>query len=168
MGAAEDIERMKLLWQLGFGDEREWIDAFFRDYSRPANRFVLRAPGGEIVAMLHALPYERGVYIYGVTTHPQWRKRGLGRELMMQAMRQLERRGVPRATLIAEHEELRSWYAAMGFRLMDCTVKVTGYTGEDLAMPQSELNRPMCITLNSAAALKLPSEPLAELHVTAS
>ena len=142
MGAAAQLTELKRLWQLGFGDTREWIDGFFGDYSTTANRYATML-NGKPVAELHALRYRGGAYIYGVTTHPDYRRRGLGLRLMAAALESLCRQGVPQAMLIAERPELRQWYAAMGFSMAGCTVDVTGYTGENLGMDDATLNMPM-------------------------
>ncbi len=150
MGAAEELTGLKRLWQLGFGDPMEWIDQFFGSYSTAANRYATML-GGTPVAELHALRYSGGAYIYGVTTHPSYRRRGLGLRLMTAALESLCRQGVPRAMLIAERPGLRQWYAAMGFSLAGSTVEVTGYTGENLSMDDAALNVPM-LRVTSAKA----------------
>lgn len=142
MGAAAQLTELKHLWQLGFGDTQEWIDGFFSDYSTPANRHVTMLDG-KPVAELHALRYRGGAYIYGVTTHPSHRRRGLGLRLMATTLEALCSQGVPQAMLIAERPGLRQWYATMGFVLASATVEVTGYTGENLGMDDAALNVPM-------------------------
>lgn len=150
MGAAEELTGLKRLWQLGFGDEMEWIDQFFGSYSTAANRYATLV-GGKPVAELHALRYSGGAYIYGVTTHPDYRRRGLGLRLMATALKELCRQGVPQAMLIAERPGLRQWYASMGFSLADSMVEVTGYTGENLGMDDDALNVPMLRVANAKA-----------------
>ncbi len=142
MGAAAELTGLKRLWQLGFGDPMEWIDKFFSDYSTVGNRYDTLIDG-QPVAELHALRYRGGAYIYGVTTHPDYRRRGLGLRLMATALKDLCRQGAPQAMLIAERPELRRWYAAMGFSLAGGIVEVTGYTGENLGMDDAALNVPM-------------------------
>lgn len=142
MGTAAQLTELKHLWQLGFGDPMEWIDSFFSGYSTPANRYATML-GGKPVAELHALRYHGGAYIYGVTTHPDYRRHGLGLQLMATALEDLCRQGVPQAMLIAERPGLRQWYATMGFVLASGTVEVTGYTGENMGMDDASLNAPM-------------------------
>ena len=142
MGTTAQLTELKHLWQLGFGDPVEWIDSFFSSYSTPANRYATML-GGKPVAELHALRYHGGAYIYGVTTHPDYRRRGLGLQLMATALEALCGQGVPQAMLIAERPGLRQWYATMGFVLAGAAVEVTGYTGENLGMDDATLNVPM-------------------------
>ncbi len=150
MGASENLAELKSVWKLGFGDDDEWIDGFFKHYHTGGDCYVSRDGQGRIVAQMHALPMSiGGVYIYGVTTHPSWRGRGIARALMAEALRDLAARGVPFAMLIAQEPSLRQWYEGMGFCLGTNVVDVTGYDGECLDNDDLALNLPMIRVVNA-------------------
>lgn len=145
---AQMREQMCQLWQMAFGDDREFVLAYFRGYDSPATRIVRCDAKGRIVAMMH---YHRftsgstaGAYVYGLATHPAWRGRGLARQMLQESFVSMVGEGVKVAMLIAEEESLRSWYAAMGFRLQcGTTVKVTGSDGMNFALDDPAMNVPM-------------------------
>lgn len=145
---AQMREQMCQLWQVAFGDDREFVLEYFRNYDSPATRIVRRDAEGSIVAMLH---YHRftsgstsGAYIYGLATHPAWRGRGLASQMLQEAFVSMADEGVQVAMLIAEEESLRSWYASMGFILQSgTTVRITGSDGMDFALDDPAMNVPM-------------------------
>lgn len=150
MGASENLAELKSVWKLGFGDDDEWIDGFFKHYHTVGDCYVSRDGQGRIVAQMHALPMSiGGVYIYGVTTHPSWRGRGVARALMATALCDLAARGVPFAMLIAQEPSLRRWYEGMGFCLGTTVVDVAGYEGECLGNDDMALNLPMIRVVNA-------------------
>lgn len=109
----------KELWQAAFGDEEQFIDSFLiRYYSR--RRMLSVQCEGRMAAMLHLLPFRsqlvRTTYVYGVATDPAFRRRGLARELMREAMRLVEERGDDAALLIPSEEWLHGFYSQFGFQ----------------------------------------------------
>ncbi len=145
---AQMREQMCQLWQMAFGDDREFVLAYFRGYDSPATRIVRYDANGRIVAMMHYHRFSSGgidgAYVYGLATHPVWRGRGLARQMLQEAFVRMAGEGVQMAMLIAEEESLRSWYAAMGFSLQcGTTVKVTGCDGMNFALDDPAMNVPM-------------------------
>ncbi len=150
MGASENLAELKCVWKLGFGDDDGWINGFFEHYHTAGDCYVWRDSQGHIVAQMHALPTSvGGVYVYGVTTHPAWRGRGIARALMAEALCDLATRGVPYAMLIAQEPSLRRWYEGMGFCLGTEAVDVVGYDGECLGNDDPALNLPMVRVVNA-------------------
>lgn len=141
-------EQMCRLWQEAFGDNREFVLAYFRGYDSPATRIVRCDADGNVVAMMH---YHRfmsgsiaGAYIYGVATHPAWRGKGLASQMLQESFSRMTDDGVQVAMLIAEEESLRSWYATMGFSLQNGTVvEITGSDGMNFALDDTTMNVPM-------------------------
>lgn len=137
----------KELWQTCFGDEEQFIDSFLiRYYSR--RRMLSIERDGRMAAMLHLLPFEselgRTTYIYGVTTAPEYRGRGLATELMREAMRLAGERGDDALFLIPTpgEEWLRDFYGGFGlegripveFVTRDGFDFGTGRAADDVAM----------------------------------
>lgn len=113
--------RLRRLWHLAFGDSEEFIAGFFaRAYS--PRRCRCAAEKGNVAAALYWFDAEfRGqkfAYLYAVTTHPEFRNRGLCRALMADAAACLTGRGYDGALLMPQDVGLREMYARMGFR--DC------------------------------------------------
>lgn len=78
----EKTEALKELWQLVFGDEREWLDAWFTRFYREELTAVLYE-GERLAASAYVLPVgtfedKPCAFIYAVGVHPELRGRGLG------------------------------------------------------------------------------------------
>ena len=79
-----DLPQLKALWALGFGDTEQEIEAFFA-ISYPTATGFCAEEDGRLIAAAYALPQElawgekncRTAYLYAVTTHPDFRKRGI-------------------------------------------------------------------------------------------
>lgn len=115
-------EQLKSLWQLAFGDSREFIDLFF-DTAYAPERCLSFTEGELITAALYWLDCEYAgqklAYLYAVATHPDHRGKGLCRKLMQQAHTVLTGQGYAGALLMPAEEGLRQMYGKMGYR--DCT-----------------------------------------------
>ena len=92
------------LWKIVFGDEDQFIHAFFREIYVPGTAAVAEADG-QIVSAAYVIPFGAARYIYAVGTHPRRRGRGLGKAVTLAAAD-----GLP-AYLCPADEGLRSWYA---------------------------------------------------------
>lgn len=115
-------EKVKKLWRLCFNDSEEFIDMYFRlRYNSEIN--VAIESGDEVIAALQMLPYpmtfcETNVstsYISGACTHPEYRNRGVMRELLSQAFGRMYRNDVAFSTLIPAEPWLFGYYAHMGY-----------------------------------------------------
>ncbi len=156
MGATENLDDFKHVWQLGFGDDIVWVNGFFEHYSTPGNRYAVRGADGSLQAQMHVFPIDLGgVYIYGVTTHPAWRGRGVARAMIDDALCGLAARGVPFAMLIAQEPSLCRWYGSMGFCLGHGLVDVEGYDGECLCNESPVPNHPMWRVVNAQSYMAL-------------
>lgn len=110
----------KRLWMEAFGDDEQFADSFvMRYYSR--RRMLTAVCEGRTAAMLHLLPFEtalgRTTYVYGVTTDPAFRGRGLATQLLAQAMERIREQRDDAAFLIPTpgEEWLRAFYGRYGF-----------------------------------------------------
>lgn len=114
---ATERDDLTELWRLCFHE-----DSLYSEY-RPENALVY-ADERRIYAMLHILPrriccegemLDAG-YVFGVGTHPDFRRRGLGGELVEQAMFELYLRNVPLAFLIPGSADVIGFYEAYGWQ----------------------------------------------------
>lgn len=145
-----DLSALKRGWKLAFGDDDEFIDRFFSLYDNDDTRFVKRNERGDVVAQLHCFVFdddlcgEKGSYIYGVATLPEYRGRGLARELIAETLEQMRARGVGYTMLIAEKEELQEWYKRQGFTLKSGVLEICGEKdGMNFALDDTSKNQGM-------------------------
>lgn len=110
------------LWKTVFNDSEEFIDMYFeRVYSGERN--VTCQINHHVVAALQALPYTMlyhgrevsTAYISGMSTHPNYRKQGIGSALMRQANFNIYCHGGVFAELIPAGEWLFDWYGKRGY-----------------------------------------------------
>lgn len=158
----EDSQRIlaetRQLWQTVFADSEAFVDLYFTRVYR-AERNVCCLIDRRVAAALQTLPYTmlyhgsliRTAYISGVATHPDYRGRGVGGNLMRQAHFRLYHSGCVFASLIPAEPWLYGWYARCGYaQVITCTrppadPTVTGFADFDRAQRE----RP-CILLHDA------------------
>ena len=97
--------QQRRLWQEAFGDTDDFLDSFFRTaYSPDRCRCIL--DGDRIAAILYwmdcSLENERLAYIYAVVTCPEYRGKGLCRQLMEDTHGLLAARGYAGAILVPQ------------------------------------------------------------------
>ncbi len=113
-----EIPALRQLWQLAFGDEDAFLDAFFETAYSPRRCLCLEAEG-RLLAAAYWLPCSlegrQYAYIYAVATHPQARNRGLCRKLMEAIHGQLAQEGYVGALLVPGDPGLGTMYAKMGY-----------------------------------------------------
>ena len=85
-------EKVKALWKLCFDDSDQFIDMYFRLRYKSEINVVIES-GNEVISALQMLPYPMSFcgkqvatsYISGACTHPDFRNRGVMRQLLSQA-----------------------------------------------------------------------------------
>ena len=128
-----NADGLKSLWALAFGDGEAVIDSFFSTaYSPDRCRSLTEA--GQPVAALYWMDGEyageKFAYIYGVSTHPEHRGKGLCRKLMAAAHEQLREEGYAGALLMPAEPGLRKMYASFGYRECSRIGEMTLAAGE--------------------------------------
>lgn len=112
-------DQLKQLWQLAFGDSREFIDLFFETGYAP-DRCLYLTEGGQVTAALYWLDCtfhgQKQAYVYAVATHPDHRGKGLCRQLMDMTHRKLKEQGYTAALLRPADAGLRQMYGKTGYR----------------------------------------------------
>ena len=115
-------EKVKKLWKLCFNDNDEFVDMYFNlRYNSEVN--VAIESGDEVIAALQMLPYPitfhgnsvPTAYISGACTHPDYRSRGVMRELLSQAFGRMYRNNIALTTLIPAEPWLFGYYARVGY-----------------------------------------------------
>ena len=119
-----DLPQLKALWALGFGDTEQEIEAFFA-ISYPTATGFCAEEDGRLIAAAYALPQElawgekscRSAYLYAVTTHPDFRRQGVARALILALIGELKKRGSRCLTLEvrASNDPARALYESLGF-----------------------------------------------------
>lgn len=114
-----DIPGIISLWTEAFGDTQEDVLAFFAAFSRC--RSYVTEWGGEIVAMVHALPQTlspgtSAAYLYAVATRRAFRGRGLCRQLMAFAEQDLWEQGIACCALCPAEASLFDYYRSLGYK----------------------------------------------------
>ncbi len=114
-------EELKLqsrqLWKECFHDSDDFLDLYFEEKYRHDRAIALRSDGA-LVAAAHLLPYRmtfygsvlHAGYISGLCVRPDHRGRGLAREILHRAHRELYRCGGTVSFLIPGSDELRRFY----------------------------------------------------------
>lgn len=134
-------EKVKALWRLCFDDSQQFMDMYFElRYNNEVN--IAIESGNEVIAALQTLPYPMTLcekvietsYISGACTHPEYRSKGVMRELLAQAHTRMLQRGVLISTLIPGEPWLFDYYTRMGY------ASVFGYSKKRLTLPKEILN----------------------------
>lgn len=115
----EDIRK---LWEVCFHDSPAFTDLYFRmRYSNEVN-LAIRS-GNIVIAAMQTLPYPMTFcgrtidtsYISGACTHPDFRGKGVMRELLVEAFGRMHTQGVLLSTLIPAEPWLFDYYARSGY-----------------------------------------------------
>ena len=117
-----DLPQLKALWALGFGDTEQEIEAFFA-ISYPTATGFCAEEDRKVIAAAYALPQEvawgekncRSAYLYAVTTHPDFRRRGICAKLLAYAEKELKKRYFDCLTLVTATDALRAYCQTLGF-----------------------------------------------------
>lgn len=118
---------MMELWRDTFHDSMRYIELVFDAYYRPEHSFT-RYCENRLIASLLAIPYEfqilkndgkreklRAVYLCGLATRPEWRKKGIMSDLVKETEMYFQTRGFDMAFLIPADDHLRNYYMRMGY-----------------------------------------------------
>ena len=130
-------EQVKALWKLCFEDSEEFVEMYFKlRYKNEVN--VAIQSGDEVISALQMLPYPmtfcgetvQTSYISGACTHPDFRSKGVMRELLSQSFARMLRNGVQFSTLIPAEPWLFDYYKRMGY------ASVFQYSVKEMTLPE--------------------------------
>ena len=122
LGKKEDRKGLEELFDLCFPGEKDFTHWFFQRVWKAEN--TLLHEEGHIQAMLQLLPVQlrqgefhgRGLYVYGVGTHPACRGKGLAGALLEEARKEGTERGMDLLMLIPQEPSLFDYYRRFGYR----------------------------------------------------
>ena len=118
-----DLNRLKEIWKLCFGDEDQYIETYFNNRDWKAETAVL-LKGDQIVSMLAMIPADlvqsngsrrKSAMIYAVATHPDEQKKGLADDLMRFSNQFLASHGVLETFLVPAGAQLFRFYEKRGY-----------------------------------------------------
>ena len=120
--AGDKIEELKQLWQVSFGDSKEYTEFFFSRAYRE-ERTVNREADGRIVSSAQFRHFDiiygksrfKSVYIFGVCTDPDFRRKGLSADIIDQLITEQAALSIDIAFLILQREDLFDYYNKLGF-----------------------------------------------------
>ncbi len=113
-----EIPYLKEIWKKSFNDEENYIDFYFNRRFKPEETLVYREdskPLAMLTMMNVNLKDKEGIYIYAVATLPQYRGKGICRNLMDEAQRIAIKKGKSFSCLVPQEENLISMYRKMGY-----------------------------------------------------
>lgn len=122
-----DIKELKLemknLWKETFKDSSEYVDLIFDNYFHP-DLLAYRKEDNVLVSALLGVPYAfrsaengelKGLYLCGLATLPEYRKKGIMSELIEEINHKAEKAGFDFTFLIPSSEMMRPFYAFRGY-----------------------------------------------------
>lgn len=122
LAVAGDIEKLKKLWELSFGDPKVFINFYFVNRFEPENTLLLLKKQ-EIASMLTKIPVKlvtptgnyEGAMFYAIATHPEYRKQGLATQLTEFANDGLIKEGKEFSVIVPASQELFKFYLKQGY-----------------------------------------------------
>lgn len=112
------IPQLRQVWKDSFGDTDAFLDLFFSTGFHP-RRCRCAVEEGRVVAALYWFDIHwsdlRCAYLYAVATDPQYRGRGLCRNLMEDTAAVLTAAGYDGALLVPQEDGLIAMYGKMGY-----------------------------------------------------
>lgn len=120
----EDRNAILKLWQLCFGDNEDYINAFLDYRFKPENTLIARE-NGEICSMLFLLDGGKirisgeefsSAYLYAACTHPDKRSRGIMGKLLKAAQTKCRDGGLDYICLVPAEDSLFEYYAKYGYK----------------------------------------------------
>lgn len=113
-----DVLELKALWLCSFGGTEDDADFYYQNRFRPEDTLLWREDG-RIVSMMTLMRVwqdgEPGYYVFAVATHPDYRGRGLMRELDRWAVEVIKERGGRFSCLVPANEGLFAMYEKLGY-----------------------------------------------------
>lgn len=114
--------QVRKMWKTVFGDPDDYVELYFRHKYRDENT-LLYMEDGKAVASLQMLLYRftfcgteiPTLYLSGVSTLPEYRKRGYVRQLLMKSFEEAAHRDVSLILLVPQEEWLVKFYERYGF-----------------------------------------------------
>jgi GNAT superfamily N-acetyltransferase len=133
------------LWKDAFGDSDAFMQLYFESVYRDENALVIEKEG-KILSALQMLPYSMTfwgkeisvAYISGACTAPSEQGKGLMKQLLQEAFREMQRRNIALTALIPAEKWLFTYYRSQGYtEVFEYSLKV--YTRQEYLLPTKDL-----------------------------
>ena len=134
-----ETDALKTLWTECFGNEENWIDAFFQTAFDPTHVCCLNRQGSLAAGLCWMDTFCDGrplAYLYAIATDPEHRHQGLCRELMGKTHDLLARQGYAGAILVPADDGLRQMYGKMGYVNFGGIRRFSAKAGEPIPIRQ--------------------------------
>lgn len=134
------------LWKIAFGDSDKFIRLYFDRVYRDENALVIEEEG-KILSSLQMIPYTMTfcgeninvAYISGACTLPSEQGKGLMRQLLQNALEEMQRRNIALTALIPAEKWLFNYYRSQGYtEVFEFSLKV--YTRHEYIEPEQNLS----------------------------
>lgn len=120
---SQDQAALRQLWQLVFEDSDAFLDHFFLAHYDPQHALVLEEDGAvramtfwfETQLVIPGVQPVKAAYLYAVATHPDYRGRGLARQLLDEGAQLLRGLDFELMTLVPSEPTLHLFYQDRGF-----------------------------------------------------
>ena len=141
-------EQVKELWNSCFSDSKEFTDLYFRmRYKEEENIAIMM--DGKPVSALQMIPYPmtfygkiwHTAYVSGACTHPDYRAKGVMRQLLNNAYQQMLKEDAHLSTLIPAEPWLFDYYRSMGY------AAVFGYAPQEIKTAKTHTSDNIIIKL---------------------
>lgn len=110
-----DIGELKCIWRQVFGDSQDLIDKFFQCVYDESYVYVWRENGKTVSASYMIPTMDGGMYLYALATLPDYRRRGIMKELIVRCIEEAKKLGAGYIFLIPSEEGLCAYYSQFGF-----------------------------------------------------
>jgi GNAT superfamily N-acetyltransferase len=133
------------LWKEAFGDSDGFMHLYFDSVYRDENALIIEKEG-KILSALQMLPYSMTfwgkeisvAYISGACTASSEQGKGLMKQLLQEAFREMQRRNIALTALIPAEKWLFSYYRSQGYtEVFEYSLKV--YTRQEYILPAQDL-----------------------------
>lgn len=137
-----DVERLKVIWKLCFGDSDSFIELYYSQRYKP-EQVAVYLQDGVIAAMLTMIPVQliendkeekcsKGSMLYAIATHPEYQHRGIATELMNWTAGYLRDQEIELCVLVPAEAHLFDFYVRQGYQV--------GFTLQEVVLSKEELN----------------------------
>ncbi len=111
-----DMRQVRQLWLTCFPDDTPSEAEQFLLTRYDGRHALFKRHDGSIVSMLHIVSFHSVAYVFAVATHPHYRRNHLAGQLVAEAVERCRQEGYESVCLIPGNDDLRGWYAGMGFQ----------------------------------------------------
>lgn len=115
---SSDIPALKALWKEAFGDEDEYIDAFFKTAFSPFRAKIMRDHGVPVSALYwfdFSIGNSKIAYVYAVATAVSHRGRGIAGKILTSTHADLLHLGYDGVVLVPVEKKLFAFYEKFGY-----------------------------------------------------